>query len=441
MDKMSEAEFGVRLPIGSSDELGELASGFNRMADRLRNLYDTLEHRVGEKTRDLEAKNRELAVLYEIAAYLAEPAETAAVCRRVLERLRTLLDADAAAVRLIDPPTRKMDIVASINLSERFLRCEALLPVGVGLCGRAAQCGRSMANAPGGPADLPHCVDEGLHAMVAVPISSKNDVFGVLNLFRSLERQFQPNEIQFLEAVGQQLGVAIENRRLVLRGKEMAVSEERNLLAQELHDSIAQSLAFLNIEAQLLAASLRAGQIEPATQELERMREGIQESYDTVRELLAHFRIRSGSNDLDAGIRSALEKFEGQTGVRTAFTVVGEAPIPESVSAIQVLHIVQEALSNVRKHAAASSVSVELRRGDELAISVRDDGCGFDPAALERDDAAHVGIVIMRERAHRVGGRLEFESSPGHGTCVTLVLPKPDRAEAAPGAYASAAAE
>jgi two-component system nitrate/nitrite sensor histidine kinase NarX len=154
------------------------------------------------------------------------------------------------------------------------------------------------------------------------------------------------------------------------------------------------------------------------------MREGIQESYDNVRELLVHFRIRVGSADLDTGIRNALEKFEGQTGIRTSFGVGGDAPIPETISAIQVLHIVQEALSNVRKHAAASAVAVEMRRGDELVISIRDDGRGFDPAELEENGGVHVGIVIMRERAHRIGARLELSSAPGRGTCVTLLLPK-----------------
>ena len=246
---------------------------------------------------------------------------------------------------------------------------------------------------------------------------------GIVNLFFKMPQNLTENEIRLLEATGQHLGVAIDNRRLAVREKDMAVSEERNLLAQELHDSIAQSLAFLNIQAQLLQRSLSGGELESASEELARIREGIQESYDTVRELLAYFRIRVGSTDLELAIRNALEKFEGQTGIRTVFDVRGDAPIPAALSAIQVLHIVQEALSNVRKHAGASAVTVEMRRDAELAIAVRDDGRGFVPDALDRDDAAHVGLVIMRERARRIGARLDIESAPGRGTCVTLVLP------------------
>jgi len=204
----------------------------------------------------------------------------------------------------------------------------------------------------------------------------------------------------------------------------MAVSEERNLLAQELHDSIAQSLAFLNIQAQMLKESLRKGQLDTAAAELAMMGEGIQESYDNVRELLGHFRIKVSHAELDDAIRSALEKFEGQTGIRTSFRKEGDGVVAAATSTIQVLHIIQEALSNVRKHAAATAVDVTMRGDAEFSIAVRDDGKGFIPAEVLEDGGSHVGLDIMRERAHRIGARLELDTAPGRGTCVTLVLPR-----------------
>ena len=89
---------------------------------------------------------------------------------------------------------------------------------------------------------------------------------------------------------------------------------------------------------------------------------------------------------------------------------------------LQVLHIVQEALSNVRKHAAANEVTVEIQRGETYRIEVRDDGCGIDPRRLE-DGEGHVGLKIMRERAHRIGATLDILSTPPEGTCVRLLLP------------------
>lgn len=267
LGRMAAADFNVRLPVTSQDELGELAGGFNRMAGELQDIYATLEQRVEEKSRSIEAKNKELAAL----------------------------------------------------------------------------------------------------------------------------------------------------------DKEMAVSEERNLLAQELHDSIAQSLAFLNIQVQLLEQDLQQDKKAEAQKSLAQIREGVQESYDDVRELLVHFRTRIGSTDLETAIRSALDKFEGQTGIKTIFTTQGNAPLLQPEQVLQVMHIVQESLSNVRKHAKASKMDVKLTSAEKCVIDIDDNGIGFDTSRDTGD--SHVGLRIMRERAHRIGAVLSFDSAQSRGTHIQLILP------------------
>jgi len=424
MARMANGEFGVRLNVETRDELGDLARGFNRMADHLRGFYDTLEQRVADKTHDIEERNRELAVLYDIAAHLAEPAELSVVCRGVLEKLRTLLGAESGAVRTVNAKTNDLEMMASINLSERFLACEQRLDLGNCLCGEGAAKGESVVNfVPHRDGLLPHCYREGLNSMVAIPIKKKNQNLGQFNLFFVGQRLLTQDEVNLLEAVGRHMAVAIENRRLATRETDMAVSEERNLLAQELHDSIAQSLAFLNIQAQMLQSSLNAGKTSNAQEELARMREGIQESYDNVRELLVHFRIRVEHADLEAAVRSALDKFESQTGIQTRFEKTGSGEITEASSILQILHIVQEALSNVRKHAHASAVEAQMYcEGKDLRIRLRDNGQGFSPDGVVEEGGAHVGIGIMRARASRIGARFELEAHAGQGTCVTLAL-------------------
>lgn len=265
--RMAEADFSVRLPVTSQDELGELASGFNRMAGELQDIYATLEQRVEEKSRSIEAKNKELAAL----------------------------------------------------------------------------------------------------------------------------------------------------------DKEVAISEERNLLAQELHDSIAQSLAFLNIQVQLLDEDLRKDKIAEAQKSLAQIREGVQESYDDVRELLVHFRTRIGSTDLATAIDTALEKFEGQTAIKTVFHCHGSAPALPPEQVLQIMHIVQESLSNVRKHAKASKIEVTLNCTVPCTIDLRDNGVGFNVGHDAGD--SHVGLRIMRERAHRIGAELSFDSAQGKGTHIRVILP------------------
>jgi len=431
IQRMGKADFGVRLKFTKRDEFGELAEGFNQMADQLQNLYVTLEQRVEEKSHSVEVKNRELAALYDVAAFLNSSTATEPLCGIVLDKLSALVGASDGVVRLVDPKGEQLKIVASRGVSKSFLAEETCLAVGDCLCGEVARDGIAMSadfSTKSQQLLLHACKRDGFQAVVAIPICSKQQMLGMLNLFFKTPRVLPPSEIRLMESVGQHLGVAIENQRLVAREKEMAVSEERNLLAQELHDSIAQSLAFLNIQVQLLRNDLQQGQITTALQGVEQIREGVQESYDDVRELLVHFRTRISEADLETAVRSALEKFEGQTGISTSFLYCGTVPEFPPEHVLQAMHIVQESLSNVRKHAKASRVDVELRCDRECSLIIRDDGTGFDPARDVGD--THIGLGIMRERAHRIDAILTLESTPGQGTRVCLALPRRRNARA-----------
>lgn len=425
--RMAGADFSVRLPVETRDEFGELAHGFNEMAGRLENLYGTLEQRVEEKTSRLAEKNEELALLYEIAAFLNEPASVEELCRGFLKRVIGMTGAEGGAVRLVDADARTIHLVSHEGLSQSFAAKEASLGMGECVCGEAAQRGAPVTwnlDRPGERSRRYHCEAEGFRTVAAFVIHHQKQLVGVFNLYFRDPRDLSGRETQLLETLARHLGMAIENQRLVSREKEMAVSEERNLLAQELHDSIAQSLAFLNIQSQLLEGSLARSDVAEARGALASIREGIQESYDHVRELLVHFRTRMRQADLSEAIRVALEKFEGQTGIVTAFRQTGGGiPFAPDIEP-QVLHIVQEALSNVRKHSRARHVTVEIARGrDGPTVSVRDDGIGFDPAQ-EGVTEMHMGLKIMRERAHRIGARLDIRSSAGQGAEVRLVLPR-----------------
>ncbi|MHB9102059.1 MAG: type IV pili methyl-accepting chemotaxis transducer N-terminal domain-containing protein [Sulfuricella sp.] len=428
IQRMAAADFSVRLPVQSKDEFGALADGFNQMADRLENLYGTLEERVREKTRSLEDKNQELAILYEFTAFLNKPATVENLCRGILKKLMGILAAQGGLVRLTAADSNTLHTIIHEGVSEEFVLKEECLPLGACLCGEAAQNGTPVSwnlNLEAPRPLLLHCKRDGFQAVSAIPIRSKTQILGIFNLFFHEPRVFDSLEMRLLETIGLHLGVAIENQRLVSREKEMAVSEERNLIAQELHDSIAQSLAFLNIQVQMLADSLRRGNTAEAMEGLAQIREGVQESYDDVRELLVHFRTRVDHADLAGAIASALEKFEGQTGIKTSFVQNSSgAPLaPEYV--IQVLHIIQEALSNVRKHAQATQVEVAMEQDGDCRIFVTDNGKGFD-ASPETGIAEenHVGIKIMKERAHRIGAQLTIDSAPGEGTRVSLALTK-----------------
>lgn len=432
MQRMTGNDLTVRVPVASDDELGALAGGFNQMAEHLETVHGTLEHRVEAETSRLAQRNRELGILYGMTTFLTEPAPLEALCEGFLERIKTTLGADAGAVRLYLPQTEKLYLMTHDGLSEEFIANEGQINCGDCLCGDVFQTSKPAAFATANPPEsmrLRTCIREGFATATAFSILCDKQRIGVYNLYFRRPHALSEQEMHLLETLGHHLGVAIENQRLKSREKELAVSEERNLLAQELHDSIAQGLAFLNIQVQLLQDSLRKGRSDEAMQTAGQLREGVQESYDDVRELLVHFRTRVHQSDLDSAINAALEKFEGQTGIRTEFERRGAMVPMAPTDEIQIMHIVQESLSNIRKHARASQVRVVVDQDMASSrITIQDDGVGFNPQTDPNClSDRHVGLKIMRERAHRIGAECQVASQPGAGACVTLCLPKENR--------------
>ena len=231
---------------------------------------------------------------------------------------------------------------------------------------------------------------------------------------------------ELLEAMTRHLASAMEGLRATALEREAAVAQERSLIARELHDSIAQSLAFLKIQTQLLRDAVTKGDTAKRDRSIDELDVGVRECYSDVRELLVHFRTRTSEEDIETALRATLSKFEHQTGMAATLAMSGHGlPLPPDVQ-IQVLHMVQEALSNVRKHANARRVALRVERHPRWRFEVQDDGIGFDAAQVP-PDSVHVGLGIMRERAQRIGAVVQVHSQAGQGTRVCIELPSSPR--------------
>ena len=173
---------------------------------------------------------------------------------------------------------------------------------------------------------------------------------------------------------------------------------------------------------QLLRGAIQKEQGEQVHIALDELDAGLKESIGDVRELLVHFRTRTNTDDIEEALQETLQKFRHQSGLSAELSVTGTGlPLPSDVQ-VQVLHVVQEALSNVRKHAHASTVQLLVEKGRCWAFSVQDNGKGFLPG--ETLGSQHVGRHIMQERAHAIGATVQLQSQPGQGTCVRLTLPE-----------------
>jgi two-component system nitrate/nitrite sensor histidine kinase NarX len=423
LERVQAGEFDVRIEAGARDEFGALADGFNRMTANLQELYRGLEAKVQEKTAGLEAKRARLAALYEASALAARAGSLDELGRGFAQQIRRLARADASALRRIDEDQQRYVLFASDCLPQALVHREACVHVGDCLCGQGPQATATRVIPIAGAERATACAAAGYSEIVTVPVRLHERALGEIELFFRGEAHLDDEDRALLDALAAHLAGAMEGLRAGALEREAAVAEERSLLARELHDSIAQSLAFQKIQVQLLRDALRRGDSAQTERVLAELDAGVRESTADVRELLVHFRTRTTAEDLVPALQTTLAKFEHQSGVATDLRVQGHGlPLDADVQ-VQVLHVVQEALSNVRKHAQATRVVVELERAPRWRVRVRDDGRGF--LADGAPSPSQVGLRIMRERAERIGAAVSVSSAPGGGTCVELTLPLP----------------
>ncbi|TDR79688.1 type IV pili methyl-accepting chemotaxis transducer N-terminal domain-containing protein [Paludibacterium purpuratum] len=429
MRRMASRDLSVRLPVETRDEFGALTQGFNHMADRLSDSYATLEARVQDKTAILNEQNRELSLLYGITAWLNENFDAQELCQGFVEHLRTWFGAAAASVRVTDPAGQQAHLLAADRLPDVLIDAPECRQIDDCLCGQVVRSNGAVIKdfRMGVPEGFPaSCTRLGFAQVSAFPVRARQQQTGFFTLHFQTPHAFSPREMQLLDSLGNHLGNALESLRLAASERELAVTQERNLLAQGLHDSIAQGLSFLNLQVQMLDDALKRSALDEARTIVPLLHTGVQESYDDVRDLLHNFRARLDENDLRSALEAAVGKFRRQTGLHVDFTATGHGlPLPTDLQ-IQVLFILQEALSNVRKHAqGADRVEVHYAEGPMLSLVIRDNGPGLDPARMAERSERHVGLRIMHERAARLGATLTIESGPG--VTVSLSRPEPSR--------------
>jgi len=393
---ISQGRFGVQIDTDQISEFAQVNKGFNQMSSRLKTLYTDLEGQVARQTQDLARQNRDLTLLYQTTRDLHQTFTPQQAAEEFLKRTLPAVSAEAGSIRLWDNERKRTDIVASIGLPD--------------------------------DSDEPDTAPDKTALKHAVfPISYQEEELGVLNLYFSDDLKPDNNDNELLRTLSGQLGVSIVNSRLEQERRLLAVLQERNLIAQGLHDSIAQALTFLNLKAKLRESAFYQNQKEQAEENIRFIKDGVQECYEDVRELLLNFRTKISNKDFPEAVSALLTRFERQTKINVSTEWRDEGAALNNDEQLQIIFILQESLSNIRKHALAHNVTVSIDNRQDFTLIIRDDGVGFDPAHLDTLSGEHVGMGIMRERAQRIHAELEVSSKPDEGTTVTLTLPKHKR--------------
>jgi len=375
---------------------------------------DTLTRDLRERNEVLEARNDVLRAVYDISLAVTRQADPDETIAAIVDHARKLLRADGALLAL-DGPGGELRLRAAKAAPGVLVGDE---PAGVGVMAPAED-------------DLGCFLKTGYEIRLTAPVGHGENRVGVLGVafVCGLSRHFDAVDLETLSALATQAGLTLEAARLQGELRRVAIQGERERIAREMHDGLAQVLGYVNTKSQAVEELLAAGRVPEARRQLAELAAAARSVYVDVREAILSLAAPALPY---RGVAAALEEYAAayaeSSKLAVRFKASPEAAGAELSAAAQaeVFSIAREALTNVRKHARAQRVTVGLSlKAEELVLRVTDDGVGFeaDVLAVGPERWPHFGLAGMRERAESVGGSVVWHSRPGAGTEVELHVP------------------
>ena len=435
-------------PTDMEGELEVLTHSFNQMTRQLREAHDDLEQKVESRTEELrliqEAERRlaqESALLSQVGQIVSSTLDIDEVYDRFSAEMKKLVDFDRMAINIIDEDAGEFVFKYASGLVRPDRQIPEVLPLANTQTQYVMETGKSLirGDITGGPrySRDDASIELGFRSSLMVPLFHKGVVFGTLSLRSRQVDAYGPREQSILERLADQIAPAIENAELYTQTikaeealfeqtRESAVLGERNRMAREIHDTLAQG--FTGIVLQLEAGEQALGE-NPAevADHLDRAkilaRESLQEARRSVWNLLPH---ALEGHSLEEALQEEVNRYAGEGEGKASFVLLGKPTSLSSEVQTALLRICQESLTNVRKHAEATEVSVTLVFGpDSVGLDVKDNGKGFDTSMPHGATMqGGFGLTGMEQRAKSLGGNLAVESQVGKGTLVEVRMPK-----------------
>lgn len=382
---------------------------------------------------ELTQRNEELELIHSLTGAVSSSMELEELLESMFDRVLTLFSAGAAEIFLAEETSGILQMRYRIGdlgaiWSERRIRH------GEGFLGRIAATGelRSTHKPEAEEGLSPLVLENGYGTIVGLPLTARGGVVGVASLAFPKERRFGDRELGLLRAVGAGVGLAVMVTRLNRQARRLAILEERERIAMDLHDGSIQSIYAVGLKLDYVRMM-----IEEAPEEAEEsLSEALQGLDAVIRDIRAYIldlqpsRIRM--SDLREGLLLLIREFKANSLVDAELQVEEEAIVDLDQDVATALFLIaQEALSNVAKHARARKVWVSIRQmDDQVSLQVIDNGVGFDNE--EKPGSLGHGLNNMTERARQVGGEFEVLSSPGEGTTITILTEKKNPRKTSP---------
>ncbi len=366
--RMRSGDFSAKIPQHNTHgELSELAVDINELGESLRSLSREMDERVDNQTITLQRKSRSLEILYDVAARSNSTRNIDDLLVAFLNTLTEIVYAHAGTVRLVTDDNQ-MRLVGSIGIEKELADKIRLVPVEHCLC--AQDFSENMILCNNTFKQCQNQIDSLLFAgdkmeNIAIPLSYQNNTLGIYNLFVEKLGLTEREDIKdILTNIGQHLSMAIEKSRLEEESKRVSIMQERAMLAHELHDSLAQTLASLKFRVSILQKTLKQDSEKTsndAEDEVEQIKLGLDDANFELRELLAHFRIKMDERGLIPATEELVNRFKSENNIQVFFQ--NECPdlkLPPILE-VHLLHIIQESLTNIRKHSNANNVRILMR--------------------------------------------------------------------------------
>jgi two-component system NarL family sensor kinase len=380
----------------------------------------------------LQRRNRELSILNAIAEALNRQIDLQQALHTTLAKVAELFDLQTGWVWLLHEETGEPYLAVAQNLPPALANaphrmkgttyCYCLDSYQSGDLEGAANVNIITCTRLQGLVDG----TDGLRYHASIPLYARGKPLGMLNVASVDWRELSDDDLRLLYTVGDLLSIAIERARLFARSIEFGAAEERNRIAREIHDTLAQGLAAIALQLETSDALLEAGS------SVERARQAVQQALALARTSLEEARrsvhgLRAApleGRTLVEAITQLAKEYAAKGKLRLELRINGEnRPLPQRIEG-GLYRMAQEALTNIVRHARASRLSVQLTATpDQVKLIVEDDGLGFEPSRVPR---GRYGLIGLNERAKLLGGTLELCSSPGKGTCVEVIVPLRD---------------
>jgi two-component system nitrate/nitrite sensor histidine kinase NarX len=385
---------------------------------------------LGMTVADLHRREREREALYAVAIQLTSRDDLRDTLDTITAHARDLLGAERAVVCLSDV----RDTTSRTAVSRERL---AMADDGTTCLVVHEQ---TSAQHPRNPL-CPLADKEEGEAWAARPLRGPDGILGELCVVRPGD-PFNAQERNLLGALADMASIAVRTARLHEAEEQWTIHAERDRIARELHDSLAQVLGVIHLQLRSLEARAKDEASPGIADELSAIAETADEAYGDVREAILGLRETVREDDgLEGSLREYLRKYSRQTGIVATLTCEGDtrrALTPRSE--VQLLRVVQEALTNTRKHSQAHRVSVRIDcLGPAPTLTIEDDGVGFDPSTIAGSMEGGFGMKSMRERVEQIGGSIDVRTAPDQGTTIVVRLDAEDT-RGTPSSEASGAA-